>query len=200
MYITKEKFEGICQNHSSLLVVESDVVDALMFVQELLEAEVDAIKAVEPEATASIDRLNAAAYEVFDIQSDIENEEFMREKKVTNNLVDFKAGYYEWNVFMSGVCMYTFEVDSGTFVDMNSDELEQHIDDCIQAMQEELREDGNFELGDAVVAALKRQMVEAWGSYFGITNKTVDELVGNAKERSAETETNEAKDLCCVKE
>lgn len=80
MYITKGKFEEICKKYSSLLVVEGDVAEALNFVQELLEAEADALKNVEPEATASIDRLNAAAYEVFDIQGDIENEEFQEQE------------------------------------------------------------------------------------------------------------------------
>lgn len=76
MYISKEKFQEICQKHSTLLVLDSDATEALSFVQELLEAEADAIKAVEPEATNSIDRLNAAAYEVFSISGDMDNEVF----------------------------------------------------------------------------------------------------------------------------
>ena len=79
MYITKEKFEEIREKYSTLLIVNSDVVDALNFVQELLEAEADAIKEREPDATAGIDRLNKAAYEVFDICGEVDNENFYKE-------------------------------------------------------------------------------------------------------------------------
>lgn len=50
--------------------------EALAFVQDLLEAEADAIKNREPHATASIGRLNEAAYEVFSISNEIDAEEF----------------------------------------------------------------------------------------------------------------------------
>lgn len=76
MYITKEKFQEICKNHSSLLVLDGDVMEALNFVQEILEAEADAVKEREPNATVSIDRLNKAAYEVFSICGDVGGEEF----------------------------------------------------------------------------------------------------------------------------
>ena len=79
MYITREKLTELREKYSTLLIVNSDVVDALNFVRELLEAEADAIKEREPYATASIDRLNAAAYEVFDICCDIDNERFLGE-------------------------------------------------------------------------------------------------------------------------
>ena len=76
MYITKEEFDALREKYSTLLIVNSDVVDALNFVQELLEAEADALKEREPTATASIDRLNKAAYEVFDICGQVDNEDF----------------------------------------------------------------------------------------------------------------------------
>lgn len=76
MYITKEKFEEIRKKYSGLLILNGDVVDALNFVQDLLEAEADATKEHEPCAITSIDRLNVAAYEVFSICNEIANEEF----------------------------------------------------------------------------------------------------------------------------
>ena len=45
-------------------------------VSDILTAEADAIKEKEPYATASINRLEAAAYEVFSVCGDIENENF----------------------------------------------------------------------------------------------------------------------------
>ena len=45
--------------------------------QDLLEAEADALKEKEPHATNTIKRLNDAAYQVFEVCGEIENEEFM---------------------------------------------------------------------------------------------------------------------------
>ena len=76
MYISKEKFDEIKKRYSTLLILDGDPVDALNFVQDLLEAEADAIKEREPNATASINRLNEAAYEVYAICGDVDDEEF----------------------------------------------------------------------------------------------------------------------------
>lgn len=76
MYITKEKFEEICKKYNTLIIGDGDAVDACNFVHELLEAEADATKEKEPHATASIDRLNKAAYEVFSVGGEVNNEEF----------------------------------------------------------------------------------------------------------------------------
>ncbi len=79
MYISKKQFDNIRGKYGSLIADDNDVVDALMLVQDLLEAEAEAIKAVEPEAIAAIARLKEAAYEVFSVQSDVENEEFLEQ-------------------------------------------------------------------------------------------------------------------------
>lgn len=68
MYMSKEKFDEIKAKHSTTIVVDADVGEALAFVQDLLEA--------EPHATASIGRLNEAAYEVFSISNEIDAGEF----------------------------------------------------------------------------------------------------------------------------
>ena len=44
MYMSKEKFDKIKAKHSTTIVVDADVGEALAFVQDLLEAEADAIK------------------------------------------------------------------------------------------------------------------------------------------------------------
>ena len=79
MYITREKLEEIKEKHSTLIIVNSDVIGAMRFVQEVLEAEADALKEREPTAATTIDRLNAAAYEIFDLCGDIDREEFGKE-------------------------------------------------------------------------------------------------------------------------
>ena len=76
MYMSKKKFEEIRAKHDMLLIVNSDVIDSLRFVQEIMEAEADALKEKEPTAVNTIERLNVAAYEVFDLIADIEYEKF----------------------------------------------------------------------------------------------------------------------------
>ena len=76
MYMTREKFNELKRKYSTLLVLDDDFADAMNFVNDLLEAEADAIEKREPTATASIGRLREAAYEVFSILSEVENGEF----------------------------------------------------------------------------------------------------------------------------
>lgn len=80
MYITKAEFEKIKKKYSTLLVLDGDAVEALRFVQDLLEAEADAITKHEPHATASIARLNEAAYEVYSVCNDVDCDEFLAEQ------------------------------------------------------------------------------------------------------------------------
>lgn len=65
MYMSKKKFDEIKAKHSTTIVVDADVGEALAFVQDLLEAEADAIKNRESHATASIGRLNEAPMKCF---------------------------------------------------------------------------------------------------------------------------------------
>lgn len=76
MYISKKKFEEIKKKYSTLLILDSDAVDAMNFVHDILEAEADTVKELEPYATASISRLEQAAYEVFSAGGDIDNDCF----------------------------------------------------------------------------------------------------------------------------
>ena len=61
MYMSKKKFDEIKAKHSTTIVVDADVGEALAFVQDLLEAEADAIK---------------NRYEVFSISNEIDAGEF----------------------------------------------------------------------------------------------------------------------------
>ena len=79
MYLSKTEYQSLKSKYPLLLVLSSDAEDALSFVHDLLLAEADAIKAQEPDATASITRLQEAAYEVYSLFSDLENGEFSEE-------------------------------------------------------------------------------------------------------------------------
>ncbi len=73
MSISKEKFNEIKKRYSTLLILDTDPGEALNFVHDLLCAEADAIKESEPYATASIRRLEAAAYEVFGLVNEVDD-------------------------------------------------------------------------------------------------------------------------------
>lgn len=68
MYMTKEKFDEIKRKHSTL--------ETLEFVQELLEAEADALKEKCAYATKSIAEVENAVHQVFDMRREIDNECF----------------------------------------------------------------------------------------------------------------------------
>ena len=70
------KLEEIKSKYPTLVLMDDDIADAFNMVSDILTAEADAIKEKEPYATASLNRLEAAAYEVFSVCGDIENENF----------------------------------------------------------------------------------------------------------------------------
>lgn len=73
MYMTKQKFDEIKKKYNTLLVLDDDVGEALDFVQELLEAEADALKEKCAYATRSIDEMENAIHQVFDMRREIDN-------------------------------------------------------------------------------------------------------------------------------
>ena len=54
-------------------IFNSDWMDAIQFVQDLLEFQVDELKENEPYATVTINKLEEAIYEVFSLQSYVED-------------------------------------------------------------------------------------------------------------------------------
>lgn len=74
--MTEQEFKSVCNRFSSLLILKDDAEEALAFAEELLNAEIDAIKKREPSATATIQQLEAASYEMAGLKNAIANEEF----------------------------------------------------------------------------------------------------------------------------
>lgn len=64
----REKFEEILKEHG---IYGEDPEDILNAVHDMLILVADELKEKEPNATVSINRLEAAAYEVFDLASDM---------------------------------------------------------------------------------------------------------------------------------
>lgn len=62
-----ENLKEIMSKH--LICSEDEALEAIEFVQELLEAQANETREKYPYATRSIDNLNKAAYEVFDLES-----------------------------------------------------------------------------------------------------------------------------------
>lgn len=90
----------------------------------------------------------------------------------------YHEGQHEWRVLVDGDVVYAFALDSENFVDINLDDLDVFIDECVDAMQEELGADS--QLSDEDIAYLKGLMFGTWEEltdgmrYVG----TMDELKG----------------------
>lgn len=74
--MTEQEFKSVCNRFSSLLILKDDAQEALAFAEELLEAELDAVKKREPTATTTIQRLETAAHELASLRNAVANEEF----------------------------------------------------------------------------------------------------------------------------
>lgn len=79
MVLSKEAFKKIVKEHSTLLILDEDAACALYFAASVIEAEIKAIKEKCPYATRTIDSLESALHEVYELARDTENEEFSEE-------------------------------------------------------------------------------------------------------------------------
>lgn len=79
MVLSKEAFNKTVKEHSTLLVVEEDAACALYFAADVIEAEIKALKEKSPYAAHSIDRLETALHEVYELARDVDNDEFSEE-------------------------------------------------------------------------------------------------------------------------
>lgn len=73
MEISKSKFDEIYAKYKFWI---DDPTIAFDFVHDVLAAEADFIKSKNPEWWNTVDKLNNAAYRVFNVGSDISNESF----------------------------------------------------------------------------------------------------------------------------
>lgn len=79
MVLSKEAFKKIVKEHSTLLVVDEDAACALYFAADVIEAEIKALKEKCPYATRTIDSLESALHEVYELARDADNEDFSEE-------------------------------------------------------------------------------------------------------------------------
>ena len=68
--MTREQFKEIMREHC---IVDCEVEDVIYFIQDLLEFQADELRENEPYATKAIDRMEAAAREVYDLLDYLED-------------------------------------------------------------------------------------------------------------------------------
>ena len=68
--MTKAQLKKIMEDN---YIFGTDWMDAIQFVQDLLEHQADELKENEPYATVTINKLEEAIYEVFSLQSYVED-------------------------------------------------------------------------------------------------------------------------------
>lgn len=76
MLISREDFDAITYRYN---LTDGEAENACDFVHELLCAEADLTEEKYPTATVSMNRLNNAAYQVFEVGSDIASDTFGEE-------------------------------------------------------------------------------------------------------------------------
>lgn len=76
MYMDKEKFDEVRKRYATLLVLDGDASEAFSFVQEVMEAEAEALKEKCPYATKSIADIENMARLASDMQREIDDNEF----------------------------------------------------------------------------------------------------------------------------
>lgn len=79
MVLSKEAFKKIVKEHSTLLVLDEDAACALYFAADVIEGEIKALKEKCPYATRTIDSLESALHEVYELARDADNEDFSEE-------------------------------------------------------------------------------------------------------------------------
>lgn len=85
-----------------------------------------------------------------------------------NNNIEFKAGYYEWNIFLNGKQFFSFgaSIDEEIGESTSTEELKEKIDICIEAMQEWLKENNKEPLDEKYIPELKMKMLMVWSYHF----------------------------------
>lgn len=89
-----------------------------------------------------------------------------------NRMIDFKAGYYEFGVFLADDIVYTFDGDglSEKITDeTDSERLADIVEDCIDVMKEDFKSsDKEFLFNNAALAVLKNKMINGFAEHFCI--------------------------------
>ena len=85
--------------------------------------------------------------------------------------IEFKAGYYEWNVFVDDEYYYTFGegITEDIPYNANKDDMENAVDELIFCMNYDLMNNeeynGRLPLNDEQTAELKKQMITELSYY-----------------------------------
>lgn len=87
------------------------------------------------------------------------------------NRVEFRAGYYEWNVVVDGEHFYTFgdDVSENIPYPCTLDELENVVEDYINCIDIALMNDEKEPFPNELRAELKEKMMAVWAYHYGIT-------------------------------
>ena len=105
-------------------------------------------------------------------------------------VVDFRAGYYEWNLTFGSEVIFTVEDGSGyvtnALADADIDELYAFVDECIEDMQETLQEEDKYEFSKDELNIIRDKMREAFSNHFGIADRVVTDLLAEAYEAAKE--------------
>ncbi len=98
--------------------------------------------------------------------------------------VDFSAGYYEWNLTFDREVIFTLSDGDGSVTavlgDASIDELYAFVDECIEALQDKLREEDKYKFSEDELNVIRDKMKEAFSRHFGIVDRQLEDLLMEA--------------------
>lgn len=88
------------------------------------------------------------------------------------SIIEFLAGYYEWNLYINGKLVYTFDEGISEWITNNTkkDDFKNIVEMFVDGMIEEMEETGSKHISSVKnnMETIINKMLEVWVNYFGI--------------------------------
>lgn len=88
------------------------------------------------------------------------------------SIIEFLAGYYEWNLYINGKLVYTFDEGISEWITNNTkkDDFKNIVEMFVDGMIEEMEETGSKHISSVNnnMETIINKMLEVWVNYFGI--------------------------------
>lgn len=88
------------------------------------------------------------------------------------SIIEFLAGYYEWNLYINGKLVYTFDEGISEWItnNMKKDDIKNIVEMFVDGMIEEMKETGSKHISAVKnnMETIINKMLEVWVNHFGI--------------------------------
>lgn len=88
------------------------------------------------------------------------------------SIIEFHAGYYEWNLYINGNLIYTFDEGISEWITNKTkkDDFKNIVEMFVDGMIEEMEEAGNKHISSVKnnMEIIVNKMLEVWANHFSI--------------------------------